>query len=208
MYIIRLVVLSCLWCFFFFKQKTAYELRISDWSSDVCSSDLRLNALSLIFVDHAGQHLAEMRMLGTGMDVLPAIGLQERGPDGFGFLPADWSSAGAGEIGGVSGGLRLKDAVDGAHQRDEIIDALVAFGIGQTCMMPLQFQLIEDRVLAFLFPVIEENILEQRRKRVVRVDAPAIVQLREQQIGQASCWGRGCEYVKISVAAIDTKKNT
>src|SRR3546814_7572706 len=31
-------VLSVL--FFFFKQKTAYEMRISDWSSDVCSSDL------------------------------------------------------------------------------------------------------------------------------------------------------------------------
>src|SRR3546814_20541147 len=28
--------------FFFFKQKTAYEMRISDWSSDVCSSDLIL----------------------------------------------------------------------------------------------------------------------------------------------------------------------
>src|SRR3546814_2111623 len=28
--------------FFFFKQKTAYEMRISDWSSDVCSSDLSL----------------------------------------------------------------------------------------------------------------------------------------------------------------------
>src|SRR3546814_1812435 len=27
--------------FFFFKQKTAYEMRISDWGSDVCSSDLR-----------------------------------------------------------------------------------------------------------------------------------------------------------------------
>src|SRR3546814_13939344 len=27
-------------CFFFFKQKTSYEMRISDWSSDVCSSDL------------------------------------------------------------------------------------------------------------------------------------------------------------------------
>src|SRR3546814_8110755 len=27
-------------CFFFFKQKTAYEVRISGWSSDVCSSDL------------------------------------------------------------------------------------------------------------------------------------------------------------------------
>src|SRR3546814_8224120 len=30
--------------FFFFKQKTAYEMRISDWSSDVCSSDLLSNA--------------------------------------------------------------------------------------------------------------------------------------------------------------------
>src|SRR3546814_13704347 len=30
--------------FFFFKQKTAYEMRISDWSSDVCSSDLGLCA--------------------------------------------------------------------------------------------------------------------------------------------------------------------
>src|SRR3546814_5298807 len=28
-------------CVFFFKQKTAYEMRISDWSSDVCSSDLK-----------------------------------------------------------------------------------------------------------------------------------------------------------------------
>src|SRR3546814_8850784 len=31
--------------FFFFKQKTAYEMRISDWSSDVCSSDLVAPAL-------------------------------------------------------------------------------------------------------------------------------------------------------------------
>src|SRR3546814_10429300 len=37
------VVRMCLWSccvVFFFKQKTAYEMRISDWSSDVCSSDL------------------------------------------------------------------------------------------------------------------------------------------------------------------------
>src|SRR3546814_5200497 len=32
--------------FFFFKQKTAYEMRISDWSSDVCSSDLDTRFLS------------------------------------------------------------------------------------------------------------------------------------------------------------------
>src|SRR3546814_1087491 len=35
-------VLLCV-LFFFFKQKTAYEMRISDWSSDVCSSDLTIN---------------------------------------------------------------------------------------------------------------------------------------------------------------------
>src|SRR3546814_4438965 len=33
--------------FFFFKQKTAYEMRISDWSSDVCSSDLGSTAIRL-----------------------------------------------------------------------------------------------------------------------------------------------------------------
>src|SRR3546814_5012531 len=35
---------------FFFKQKTAYEMRISDWSSDVCSSDLL--ALDLLGIGH------------------------------------------------------------------------------------------------------------------------------------------------------------
>src|SRR3546814_4735368 len=35
----RCLTFSCVY-FFFFKQKTAYEMRISDWSSDVCSSDL------------------------------------------------------------------------------------------------------------------------------------------------------------------------
>src|SRR3546814_7007915 len=34
--------------FFFFKQKTAYEMRISDWSSDVCSSDLPTEALRAV----------------------------------------------------------------------------------------------------------------------------------------------------------------
>src|SRR3546814_17295517 len=36
-----LVLIADRWWVFFFKQKTAYEMRISDWSSDVCSSDLR-----------------------------------------------------------------------------------------------------------------------------------------------------------------------
>src|SRR3546814_2659404 len=48
MYVVVLFSISVISCvpvysfvfFFFFKQKTAYEMRISDWSSDVCSSDL------------------------------------------------------------------------------------------------------------------------------------------------------------------------
>src|SRR3546814_1532259 len=35
--------------FFFFKQKTAYEMRISDWSSDVCSSDLKLSVVMALY---------------------------------------------------------------------------------------------------------------------------------------------------------------
>src|SRR3546814_10303620 len=45
--------------FFFFKQKTAYEMRISDWSSDVCSSDL-LRLASL----HLGHALAQADLQG------------------------------------------------------------------------------------------------------------------------------------------------
>src|SRR3546814_7082351 len=42
--------------FFFFKQKTAYEMRISDWSSDVCSSDL-LHDEAHVLAGHGGEAL-------------------------------------------------------------------------------------------------------------------------------------------------------
>src|SRR3546814_7451133 len=46
----------CYFDFFFFKQKTAYEMRISDWSSDVCSSDLdRIEAI-VVFPVPGGPH--------------------------------------------------------------------------------------------------------------------------------------------------------
>src|SRR3546814_3036772 len=48
----------CIFSCFFFKQKTAYEMRISDWSSDVCSSDLRVG------VDHPLQ----LRKRGAEVD--------------------------------------------------------------------------------------------------------------------------------------------
>src|SRR3546814_5583800 len=44
---VRISVFVVLLYIFFFKQKTAYEMRISDWSSDVCSSDLLVGFLAL-----------------------------------------------------------------------------------------------------------------------------------------------------------------
>src|SRR3546814_11469861 len=50
------VWLVLLMFFFFFKQKTAYEMRISDWSSDVCSSDVgALHGLGGITVERVGK---------------------------------------------------------------------------------------------------------------------------------------------------------
>src|SRR3546814_10122145 len=59
-------------CVFFFKQKTAYELRISDWSSYVCSSDLNPAAISREQLD---SWIAEgvIEYLGETRDVTPYL---------------------------------------------------------------------------------------------------------------------------------------
>src|SRR3546814_7926390 len=67
--------------FFFFKQKTAYEMRISDWSSDVCSSDLEAD-----------------RLFGHHVPILALAGLGERdhadaGNTGSGHNITPWPSA-------------------------------------------------------------------------------------------------------------------
>src|SRR3546814_18290789 len=55
------------YCLFFFKQKTAYEMRISDWSSDVCSSDLYI-------VSHSTRQSEKPRIwLPTVDDVYEAL---------------------------------------------------------------------------------------------------------------------------------------
>src|SRR3546814_16811044 len=68
---------------FFFKQKTAYEMRISDWSSDVCSSDLRDVELDLL-VAVVGLRLAQVpRHAGAaqhGAGAAPVVGLLRAHP--------------------------------------------------------------------------------------------------------------------------------
>src|SRR3546814_9279807 len=59
-------------CFFFFKQKTAYEMRISDWSSDVCSSDLRHG--DVIAVDSHNSYAYARRLVAlVGVDDLVVV---------------------------------------------------------------------------------------------------------------------------------------
>src|SRR3546814_4739544 len=83
-----------LYFFFFFKQKTAYEMRISDWSSDVCSSDLpggRFRNESLqekCRGDGAGiGSVADIADIGHGRPQHLRVGLVERqAPDRIGQI--------------------------------------------------------------------------------------------------------------------------
>src|SRR3546814_19828038 len=76
-------------CIFFFKQKTAYEMRISDWSSDVCSSDLNALAIArwlkaqpqVSWVSYAGleddrYHALQQRYMPKGGGAVFTFGLK------------------------------------------------------------------------------------------------------------------------------------
>src|SRR3546814_10608665 len=82
--------------FVFFKQKTAYEMRISDWSSDVCSSDLemmlkndQLEAWDRDCFFHPSTHLAQFaRGEGSARIVTGGEGVYIRDRDGTRLLDA------------------------------------------------------------------------------------------------------------------------
>src|SRR3546814_7362009 len=123
-------------CFFFFKQKTAYEIRISDWSSDVCSSDLTADHLDLnsghLGVRRAGRCDAEDAndhqchgethgrplQLSTSHRPHPISSLlleSVSGTSAAGLLGLDSSSAGGSSAGGssTSGSTSGSSAVGG-----------------------------------------------------------------------------------------------
>src|SRR3546814_4500706 len=74
--------------FFFFKQKTAYEMRISDWSSDVCSSDLM--GIQNVFGDLAGK-IAEHVLDAHGLHPVVLRGARAMGVDIVDVLGPDRS---------------------------------------------------------------------------------------------------------------------
>src|SRR3546814_13819225 len=60
---------------FFFKQKTAYEMRISDWSSDVCSSDLAERFIFLVYDEryHAAGLFLSILLVGSWFGILSTM---------------------------------------------------------------------------------------------------------------------------------------
>src|SRR3546814_5907538 len=95
--------------FFFFKQKTAYEMRISDWISDVCSSDLGYDEMIVLrdieFESHCEHHMA------------PIIGKAH-----VGYLPD-------GKVVGISKLARVVEAYARRFQVQEKMTAQIATAI-------------------------------------------------------------------------------
>src|SRR3546814_351819 len=108
---ISVLMVAYLLHFFFFKQKTAYEMRISDWSSDVCSSDLcaapvesldriKLSANWMAAAGHPGEDARLFDAVrAVGMELCPEIDLSiPVGKDSL-SMQAQWVGAGIGESG-------------------------------------------------------------------------------------------------------------
>src|SRR3546814_9138836 len=94
-----------LFCFvlFFFKQKTAYEMRISDWSSDVCSSDLRTGHVEPGSIELAARHLMNASGIQDFMGLVESLQLSGISLDvGIAFLADSHTVATAWEIGRAS----------------------------------------------------------------------------------------------------------
>src|SRR3546814_2049670 len=87
--------------FFFFKQKTAYEMRISDWSSDVCSSDLLKDLLGVSVQHGLTTFEALLRLGGPGRAI--EIQLADLGQPALQLLQVDvvLFELGIGEVAGV-----------------------------------------------------------------------------------------------------------
>src|SRR3546814_5461775 len=80
----------CVWvCIVFFKQKTAYEMRISDWSSDVCSSDLQnISQIASEIRQFDASDLTKQQYTALDLTKYLASQLNTSGPQGLFLLQA------------------------------------------------------------------------------------------------------------------------
>src|SRR3546814_4369511 len=77
---LHLFVLLYIVFFFFFKQKTAYEMRISDWSSDVCSSDLSVMLVQRAISSRVRAHPRQRSVAGSSVQrLMQGLAIGRRG---------------------------------------------------------------------------------------------------------------------------------
>src|SRR3546814_11137416 len=93
--------------FFFFKQKTTNEMRISDWSSDVCSSDLQLNLRSDDVIVATLDAIADVAAAG-GIDAI-----ESRLAQNDGIVSDDGALYAGGIAAGVTGGFYVQNSGTG-----------------------------------------------------------------------------------------------
>src|SRR3546814_12715232 len=133
---------------FFFKQKTAYEMRISDWSSDVCSSDLAAEvqlareAQERLAADRARQEAQERQQVREREKVAEKFrtiaGKREAGTHGYGDHNSDWKETPE----------ALRKAVDAYHGANQPTKALYIDPIqGEPRMARAVGQLLHEREL-------------------------------------------------------------
>src|SRR3546814_4975784 len=163
--------------FLFFKQKTAYEMRISDWSSDVCSSDLAGGAIGA----YQDRQEAELRrqMQGTGVDVVRQgdnITLNMPGGVTFAFDKAEVQPQFYPVLDNVAGTLQ--------QYNQTIIE--VAGHTDSVGTDSYNQQLSQQRA---------EAVANYLNSRGVMRDRMITVGAGETQIGRASCRERVCQYV-------------
>src|SRR3546814_3323454 len=94
---------------FFVKQKTAYELRISDWSSDVCSSDLISDDVNPDTITLNASTTTALASLDLATNLSDSLSVAQKDPIGFSY-GADGK--------GVTGGISFDDSA-GVDSRSE-----------------------------------------------------------------------------------------
>src|SRR5215469_16771199 len=118
-----------------------------------------MNAPELGICGQAGECAGELGMPGAGEDVLKAVSLEHRLLNHASLRLDQFPPASPSKVLGVGGGLRLYDRIDRPDELDQLVDRKIPrrWADARVEAPPLEF--IHDRVLAFLLPMKEEDVL-------------------------------------------------
>src|SRR3546814_2785268 len=180
------IALGCEWrlliSFFFFKQKTAYEMRISDWSSDVCSSDLMLIDRAIGAAERGASLTQRLLAFSRKQTLLPRLTDVNR-------LVIDMSDMlvrTLGETIEVAPSL-CREPCYSRVDPNQLEAAILNLAVNARDAMPDGGRL----TIATLAAPVEKN---------------GSSRFPELEIGRASCRERVCQYVEISGVAGSIKK--